>query len=257
MMKAKIFGLDGNVVDEISLPSLFQEQFRPDLIRKAVAVIQANRRQPYGAYPLAGKQHAVESWGPGRGVSRVPRLKEGRRAAFMPGTVGGRRAHPPKADKDWKKKMNKKEMLLARKSALSAVANEEIVRQRGHIFEEGISLPLILVNEFENVEKTKDMVSIMKNIGVYGDIERAKNGKHIRAGKGKRRGRRYKVPKSLLLVVRKKENVKKAAGNLVGVDVVTPEELNVEHLAPGGDAGRLTIFTKPALQFMEEKYESI
>ena len=97
----------------------------------------------------------------------------------------------------------------------------------------------------------------MKNIGVYGDIERAKNGKHIRAGKGKRRGRRYKVPKSLLLVVRKKENVKKAAGNLVGVDVVTPEELNVEHLAPGGDAGRLTIFTKPALQFMEEKYESI
>jgi len=256
-MKAKVFGLDGNVVDEISLPSLFQEQFRPDLIKKAVAVMRANRRQPYGAYPLAGKQHAVESWGPGRGVSRVPRLKEGRRAAFMPGTVGGRRAHPPKAEKNWKKKMNKKEMLLARKSALSAVANEEIVRQRGHVFEEDISLPLILVNEFEDVKKTKDMISIMKNIGVYGDIERAKNGKHIRAGKGKRRGRKYKVPKSLLLVVRKKENVKKAAGNLVGVDVVTPEELNVEHLAPGGDAGRLTIFTKPALQFMEEKYESI
>ena len=256
-MKAKVFGLDGNVVDEISLPSLFQEQFRPDLIKKAVAVMRANRRQPYGVYEMAGKQHAVESWGPGRGVSRVPRLKEGRRAAFMPGTVGGRRAHPPKAEKNWKKKMNKKEMLLARKSALSAVANEEIVRQRGHVFEEDISLPLILVNEFEDVKKTKDMISIMKNIGVYGDIERAKNGKHIRAGKGKRRGRKYKVPKSLLLVVRKKENVKKAAGNLVGVDVVTPEELNVEHLAPGGDAGRLTIFTKPALQFMEEKYESI
>jgi len=256
-MKAKVYGLDGKVVDEISLPPFFQEHFRPDLIRKAVAVIRANRRQPYGAYEMAGKQHAVESWGPGRGVSRVPRLRGGRRAAFMPGAVGGRRAHPPKAEKNWKKKMNKKEMLLARKSALSAVVNEEIVKQRGHIFDENVTLPIILVDEFEDVNKVKDMISIMKKIGVYEDIERAKNGKHIRAGKGKRRGRKYKVPKSLLLVVKKKENVKKAADNLVGVDIVTPEELNVEHLAPGGDAGRLAIFTKEAIKLMEEKYESI
>jgi len=256
-MKVKVCGLDGKVVDEISLPPFFQEQFRPDLIRKAVNIIRANRRQPYGAYELAGKMHSVESWGPGRGVSRVPRLQGGRRAAFMPGAVGGRRAHPPKAEKNWKRKMNKKEMFLARKSALSAVANEEIVRSRGHIFDEKVSLPLILVDEFENVTKTKDMISIMKNIGIYDDIERAKNGKHIRPGKGKRRGRKYKIPKSLLLVVKEKENVKKAVGNLVGVDVVTPEELNVEHLAPGGDAGRLTLFTLPAIQLMEEKYESI
>lgn len=256
-MKAKVCGLDGNVAEEISLPSFFQEQFRPDLIKKAVDIVRANKRQPYGAYELAGKQHAVEPWRPGRGVSRVPRLTGGRRAAFMPGTVGGRSAHPPKVEKKWKKKINRKEMLLARKSALSAVADEEIVRTRGHVFDENVSLPLVLVDEFENVAKTKDMVTIIKNIGVYGDIERAKNGKHIRAGKGKRRGRKYKVPKSLLFVVKNKENVKKAVGNLVGVDIVTPEELNVEHLAPGGDAGRLTIFTLPALQSMEEKHESL
>jgi hypothetical protein len=35
------------------------------------------------------------------------------------------------------------------------------------------------------------------------------------------------------------------------VDIVTPEEMNVEHLAPGGDAGRLTLFTVEAIKSME------
>ena len=29
--------------------------------------------------------------------------------AFAPGTVGGRRAHPPKAEKNWQEKVNKKD----------------------------------------------------------------------------------------------------------------------------------------------------
>jgi len=250
-MKAKVYGIDGSVTDEISLPSLFEEEFRPDIIRKAVNAIRANRRQKYGVEETAGKKHPVDSWGPGRGVSRVPRLTQGRRAAFMPGTVGGRAAHPPKPEKDWSKKINKKEMKLAKRSALATVAVEELVRKRGHVFEEGVSLPLVVESDFESIDKTKKMIDTMKNIGVYADVERAKNGKHIRAGKGKMRGRKYKTPKSLLIVVKDKEKVKKAAGNLTGVDIVTPEEMNVEHLAPGGDAGRLTLFTVDAIKSME------
>lgn len=250
-MKAKVYGIDGSVADEISLPSVFEEEFRPDIIRKAVNAMRANRRQKYGVEETAGKKHPVESWGPGRGVSRVPRLTQGRRAAFMPGTVGGRTAHPPKPEKDWSKKINKKEMQLAKRSALATVAVEEFVRKRGHIFEEGVSLPLVVESDFEKIDKTKKMIETMKKIGVYADIERAKNGKHIRAGKGKMRGRKYKTPKSLLIVVKDKEKVKKAAGNLTGVDIVTPDEMNVEHLAPGGDAGRLTLFSVEAIKSME------
>jgi large subunit ribosomal protein L4e len=251
-MKGKICGLDGTVVEEITLPPLFQEHYRPDIIKRAVDIIRANRRQPYGTSVLAGKQHAVESWHPGRGVSRVPRLRGGRRAAFMPGTVGGRQAHPPKTEKQWKKKINKKEMRLARTSALSAVADATLVRARGHVFDDTVSLPLIMTDELETIAKTRDILTVMKHIGVYEDLMRAKHGKHIRAGKGTRRGRKYKVPKSVLFVVHEKDNIKKAAGNLQGVDIVTPRELNVEHLAPGGDAGRLTIFTRPALQALQE-----
>lgn len=252
-MKAKVYGIDGKVTEEISLPPDFEEEFRPDIIRKAVNVMRSNRRQKYGVEETAGKKHPVEPWSSGRGASRVPRLTQGRRAAFMPGTVGGRAAHPPRPERNWSRKMNKKEMELARKSALAAVAVEEMVKKRGHVFEEGISLPVVVEDEFEKLDKTKNIIGAMKSIGVYADVERARNGKHIRAGRGKMRGRKYKTPKSLLIVVNDKEKIKKAAGNLTGVDIVTPEEINVEHLAPGGDAGRLALFTVNAIKSMGGK----
>ena len=39
--------------------------------------------------------------------------------------------------------------------------------------------------------------------------------------------------------------------NIPGADVTTPARLNVELLAPGGDPGRLTIFTEAALKELE------
>ena len=213
-MNAKVYGVDGTVAEEIVLPETFSESYRPDIVRKAVTAMRANRRQPYGVEATAGKK---------------------------------------KPDKQWGKKINKKEMALARRSALAAVGNADIVRQRGHVFDDDISLPLILSNDFESLNKTKDIVSALVHIGVYVDVERAKKGKHVRAGKGKRRGRRYKVPKSLLIVVSNTGTLKKAAANLVGVNIITPSEINVEHLAPGGDAGRLTAFTVNALHAMEEQ----
>jgi len=39
-------------------------------------------------------------------------------------------------------------------------------------------------------------------------------------------------------------------GNLPGVDVVNAAALNAEVLAPGGDAGRLTVFSEGALEML-------
>ncbi len=253
-MKAKVYNLDGSISKEIDLPSIFEFEYRPDLIKKAFLIMRANRRQPYGAKPTAGKEYVAESFGPGRGQSRVPRLASGR-AAKAPGTYHGRRAHPPKAEKIWARKINKKEKLLARLSAIAATANIELVKQRGHKFEGEV--PLVVENKFEELKKVKEVVATLEKIGVGDDLKRAKEGKHIRAGKGKMRGRKYKVPKSLLIVAENKENIEKAASNLVGVDVVTVDEINVEHLAPGGHAGRLTLYTLNAINKLGEKYESI
>jgi large subunit ribosomal protein L4e len=250
-MKVNIYGMDGTVKEKIDLPKIFETPYRPDIIKKSFEVIHSNQRHPYGSDPLAGTRHAVASVGKGRGMSRVPRLTQGQTAGLVPNVVGGRRAHPPKVERDWKEKMNKKENQLARNSALAATADKEVVIKRGHRFDEKITLPIVVDDNFEKIKKTKEVIEVLKKIGVYSDVLRSANGKHIRAGKGKMRGRRYRIPKSLL-IVSSKDVVEKSSDNLSGIDIAKPHQLNIEHLAPGGIAGRLTIFTKSALTQLGE-----
>jgi len=89
-MKAKVIDLSGSEVGEVQLPKVFEEEFRPDLIKRAVLAAQANRLQPYGPNELSGLKTSALSWGTGRGVSRVPRILNGRRAARVPQAKGGR-----------------------------------------------------------------------------------------------------------------------------------------------------------------------
>jgi len=246
MAKVNLYGIDGSVKDKLDLPKIFDTPYRPDIIRKSFNVLRSNKRQPYGSDPLAGAKHATASVGKGRGMSRVPRLTQGRRAALAPCVVGGRRAHPPKPERNWKEKINKKEKLLARNSALAATADKDIVSKRGHKFNDKITLPVVIDDDFEKVKKTKDVIDIFSKIGIYDDAIRAANGKHIRAGRGKSRGRKYRTPKSIL-IVSIEDVLGKSSNNLSGVDRVKLDQLNIDHLAPGGDAGRLTVFTKSAL----------
>ena len=247
MVKVNVYGIDGSSSEKIDLPDVFDTPYRPDIIRKSFNVLHSNKRQPYGSDPLAGAKHSVASVGKGRGMSRVPRLTQGQKAALAPCVVGGRRAHPPKAERNWKEKINKKERLFARNSAMAAIKNKEIVTKRGHKFDDKITLPVIVEDKFETLKKTKDVINVFEKIGIYDDVIRAINGKNIRAGKGKVRGRKYKTPKSIL-IISSKDEISKSSGNLTGVDIVKPEKINIEHLAPGGDAGRLTIITKSALK---------
>uniref|UniRef100_A0A7J2TGD3 Large ribosomal subunit protein uL4 n=1 Tax=Archaeoglobus fulgidus TaxID=2234 RepID=A0A7J2TGD3_ARCFL len=248
-MKAKVLSLKGEVLEEIELPAVFEEEYRPDIIRKAVHAIQSHRRQPYGPNPLSGIDYAWENWGPGYGYARVPRWKLGLRAVVVPQAVGGREAHPPKVQKKWREKINKKEMKKALRSAIAATAVAEIVRSRNHVFEG--ELPKVVVDEFEAISKTKEAVSVFKAIGVYEDIERAKERKRQRAGIGKMRGRRYVAKKSVLVVVNEDRGVFKAVKGLPGVEVVKVRNLNVELLAPGGHAGRLVVWSRSALKALE------
>ena len=247
-MIAKVLDLKGEVVEEIELPEVFETEYRPDVIKRAVLAIQSHRRQPYGTNPLAGVDYAWENWGPGYGYARVPRLKHGSRALVVPQAVGGRKAHPPKVQKKWAEKINKKEKRLALKSAIASTANPELVKARNHIFEG--ELPKIVVNDIESIKKTKEVIDVFKAIGVYADVERAKETKRVRAGKGKMRGRRYVMKKSVLLVVGSDGGIIKAAKNLPGVDAVLVKDLNVELLAPGCKAGRLTVWSKSAIDYL-------
>lgn len=248
-MQATIRNLDGSDGDEIELPAVFETTFRPDLIKGAVHAAQANRKQAYGADEFAGLRTPAESMGSGRGMAHVP--QENGRARRVPQAVGGRAAHPPKAEKDQGKKVNDKERKLATRSAIAATVDAERVAERGHAFDEDLDLPLVVSDEFEDLQKTKEAVEAFEELGIHTDVERADDGKSIRAGQGTTRGRKYDEPKSVLVVT--SEDPSRAARNLAGVDVATAEDVNTEDLAPGTQAGRLTVWTESAVEEVADR----
>ncbi len=271
MKKVPVYNINGEKIGEVELPIHFSFIVRKDLINRAYWSVFTHSLQPYGTDPLAGKRKVVR-WRKHRriryrtfygwGVSRVPRKILARygggwgyiayAGAFAPFTRGGRRAHPPKVEKKIYEKINKKERLKAVLSAISATAKKEFVVARGHRVGD-IELPIVFEDKFEDIEKTREVVKLLEKIGLKEELERTKKVK-IRAGKGKRRGRRYKKKKGPLIVVSDKDkNIIKSARNIPGVDVVPVKDLSILHLAPGGKPGRLTIWTVSALKKLEEE----
>lgn len=264
-MKLDVLDQTNNKVGEIQLPWQFEEEFRPDLIQRAVLALQSHKRQVYSASKNAGKRASAKlsrrrrdyRGSYGYGISRVPRKILSRRGsrmnwvgAFAPGTVGGRRAHPPKTEKLWRKKINEKERAKAIRSAIAATILKGIVAQRGHLAPE--RYPFVLDGKFELLNKTKEVVSAFKKLGLDGELQRTEY-KKIRAGRGKSRGRKYKKSKGPLIVVAKKDKLYNAVKNISGVDVVGVRSLNTELLAPGAKAGRLTLWTIPAIDILEKE----
>lgn len=261
MKKINVYSLEGKVTGEMELPEIFSEDFRPDLIKRAVLSAQSARIQPWGADPMAGKRTTAESFGAGRGAAMVPRVKGSRhpaasKAAFVGHVTGGRKAHPPRTAKIIHEKINKKERKLAIRSALAATTNQELVEARGHQIGNVLQIPFVVDDALCSVKKTNETREIFKNLGIMDDVVRAKNGRKIRAGRGKTRGRKYKTPKGPLLVVGEDKGISLGARNHPGVDVVVVDNINAELLAPGTHPGRLTVYTKSAIEKLGELFQN-
>lgn len=264
-MKAIIFDVQGNQKGEIELPKVFNTDFRPDVIKRAVLAIQSHKRQPYGADKLAGKRTSAHYHGVREGPGHMMNTERARMARihggppnlqltprFVPQARKGREAHPPKAEKIWYEKINNKEKVLAIKSAIAATALREIVLKRGH-FVSDAKLPIVVDDSLQELKKAKSVEEFLNKIGLGKELERSKI-KKVRAGKGKRRGRKYTKKKSILFVISENKGFSKAAKNISGVDICLATNLNAELLAPGTHAGRLTIFTESAIRKLGEIY---
>lgn len=263
-MKLSTYNTQKQKVHEIELPVQFQEEFRPDLIRRAVHALQSAARQPYGASAEAGFRHSSRVSKRRRnyrgcygfGISRVNRKILSRRGtrmfwvgAFSPQTVGGRRSHPPKQIKLLEKQINQKENQKAIRSAMSATVNKEVIKQRGHSLP--VEYPFVIDASFENVAKTKEFENLLEKLGFTAELERSLS-KKIRAGLATMRGRKYKRKKGILVVVSGDCPLVKAAQNVPGVDIVVARDLNVEVLAPGALPGRVTLWTERALETIKK-----
>lgn len=258
-MKLTILDLKAQEKGTMDAPAQFLEPIRLDLIKRAAVAMQTRVRQPYGANPRAGMRHSAElsrrrkdyRGSYGHGISRVPRKIMTRRGTRMhwvgaqaPGTVGGRRAHAPKACKIFIKAINVKERKKAIRSAIAASISRDYTAARGHKTPE--KFPFIVSADLEKVSKTKDVLAALKSFGLEEEIARVAD-RSVRAGKGKMRGRKYKTKKGPVIVVSEDCELSKV-GNIQGFEVVRVDKLNALTLAPGVLGGRLALYTDAAVK---------
>ncbi len=260
-MKAKLYDKNGKVKGDIELPKCFSARIRADILLKVFETQKGVFTQAYGAKEGAGAQYSASGiskkkrhdWKGtyGKGISRVPRKIMSRTGASfnwigatVSNTRGGRRPHAPRSEKNLFKKVNKKELGIALKSALAGTFNPEKLEKKfgrkmeiGGVFSDDIL-----------TAKTKDFVLTMK--AVFGDsFSSVLKVKSIRAGIGKMRGRKYKSNAGLLFVVGNEEEMKRK-----GVEVMKVKDLSVKDLAPNGVAGRLVCYSENAIKDIGERF---
>ena len=252
--RVHLLDLQGKAGAQLTLPIAFSSPVRSDLIRRAVVSAQSRRIQPHGTTPTAGLRHSVEWSGKGKGVARTPRLMNSMTGAQAPNTVKGRPAHPPTVETIWSKKINVKERRLAFEGALAATREAALARARGHQLPEGLHLPVVLAAPLEEITTAAEARAVLGRLKLWADVERASDGVHVRAGRGKRRGRLRRSPRSILLVTSAPGRAR-GFQNLSGVDVVPVARLGTEDLAPGGDPGRLTIYSQTAVDALRSRLE--
>ena len=264
-MKAKILDIHKTEKGTKELPVQFSEQIRWDLIQRAVISLQNERRQAYGVKHGAGLRQVSEvsrrrrdyKGTYGAGIERVPRKimsRNGTRmnwvGAIAPGTVGGRQAHPPSAERNWTQKINEKENRKAIRCAISATMIPELTKRRGHLIPK--EFPFVLDNRIEAVLKTKEVERILERLGFIQELERTSKSS-IRSGSGKNRGRKYHNKIGPLFVVSQDCSLLKSSKNIPGVDAVQVQNLNAEILAPGCHAGRLTLWSEGAIDVLAKQ----
>lgn len=246
---ATILDMEGKPAGQVTLPDIFATGLRTDIIRKALTAQHSHNFQPQGRNYMAGKRTTAESFGVGRGISRVPRVGGhgplSGTAAFAPGTMGGRSAFPPVTGKSFAKQINKREKKLALRSAVAATGSSEVVRRRGHKFDQNRQFPLVISDEVEKISKSSQAKQMLTSVGVWEDVLRVRKSRRIKGGR-----RVHAV--GPLVVVSDHNSARLAMRNLEGVTVVRAIDLSVEDLAPGTRPGRLTLWSESAVKKMNE-----
>lgn len=72
-----IFNENGECCGQTTLPAVLKAPIRPDVVTFVHSDMSKNKRQAHSVNKLAGHQTSAESWGTGRAVARIPRVRGG------------------------------------------------------------------------------------------------------------------------------------------------------------------------------------
>uniref|UniRef100_A0A8D1JTK9 Large ribosomal subunit protein uL4 n=1 Tax=Sus scrofa TaxID=9823 RepID=A0A8D1JTK9_PIG len=233
----------------VTLPAVFKAPIRPDIVNFVHTNLRKNNRQPYAVSELAGHQTSAESWGTGRAVARIPRVRGGGthrsgQGAFGNMCRGGRMFAPTKTWRRWHRRVNTTQKRYAICSALAASALPALVMSKGHRIEEVPELPLVVEDKVESHKKLK----------AWNDIKKVYASQRMRAGKGKMRNRRRIQRRGPCIIYNEDNGIIKAFRNIPGITLLNVSKLNILKLAPRGHVGRFCIWTESAFRKLDELY---
>lgn len=250
-----------NKENNIALPVVFKAPIRPDVVNEIHQLMRRNKRQAYAVSEEAGHQTSAESWGTGRAVARIPRVRGGGthrsgQGAFGNMCRGGRMFAPTKPWRRWHRKINVNQRRYALVSAIAASGVPALVQSKGHVIDGVSEFPLVVTDEVQKLAKTKQAVIFLRRMKIWADVQKVYKSQRFRAGRGKMRNRRRIQRRGPLIVYSKDEGLRKAFRNIPGIDTMSVDKMNLLKLAPGGHVGRFVIWTESAFKRLNELFGS-
>jgi len=165
---------------------------------------------------------------------------------------------PTKIWRRWHIQVNKGQKRYATCAALAATAVAPLLMARGHRVAQLPEVPLVVAdNDINPINKTKDAVALLKQLGLTAELQKVIDSRHVRAGKGKARNRKYVQAKGPLIIYnksREESSIEQAFRNIPGVEIGHVRRLNLLKLAPGGHVGRLIIWTESAFKELNDVF---
>lgn len=243
----------------VALPAVFRAPIRPDIVNDVHQLMRRNKRQPYAVSEEAGHQTSAESWGTGRAVARIPRVRGGGthrsgQGAFGNMCRGGRMFAPTKTWRRWHRKINVNQRRYALVSAIAASGVPALVQSKGHIIDGVSEFPLVVSDEVQKLQKTKQAVIFLRRMKIWADIQKVYKSQRFRAGRGKMRDRRRISRRGPLVIYHKDEGLRQAFRNIPGIETMHVDKMNLLKLAPGGHVGRFVIWTESAFARLNELF---
>ncbi|XP_077993003.1 large ribosomal subunit protein uL4A-like [Glandiceps talaboti] len=243
----------------VTLPAVFKAPIRPDVVNFVHTNLRKNSRQPYAVNKDAGHQTSAESWGTGRAVARIPRVRGGGthrsgQGAFGNMCRGGRMFAPTKTWRRWHRRVNINQRRYAMCSAIAATGIPALVMSKGHRIEETPEVPLVVADKAQDFKRTKEAVGFLRKFKAWEDIQKVYKSKRLRAGKGKMRNRRRVHRLGPCIIYDQDNGLTRAFRNIPGVTLLNVNQMNLMRLAPGGHVGRFCIWTESAFRKLDDLY---
>merc|ERR1711997_1239141 len=220
-----VYDEQGKAAGQVNTPAVFKAPIRSDLVNFVHTNLRKNARQATGVKKIAGEQTSAESWGTGRAVARIPRVRGGGthrsgQAAFGNMCRGGRMFAPLKTWRRWHKRCNINQRRYAMTSAIAATGVPALVMAKGHKVDEVPEIPLVVSNAAQEYKKTKQAVDLLKQLGAWDDVKRVYATRRMRAGRGKSRDRKHVQKLGPAIIYAQDNGIVRAFRNIPGVKVL-------------------------------------